>query len=65
MKKIKITGRAVTQKEREWLNGFAGESGADEITIGYMKMEDETWDYVARFFKEDKLLFYVPFNSPW
>lgn len=56
---MKITGRAVTQKERDRLMGFVGVSGADEIAIGYMKMEDERYYPVARFFKEDKFLFYI------
>lgn len=54
---MKITGRAITQKERDRLMGFVGVSKADEIAIGCMKMEDGRYYSVARFFKNDKFLF--------
>lgn len=56
---MNITGRAITEKERQRLMGFVGVSGADEIAIGHMKMEDGKYYPVARFFQKDKFLFCV------
>ena len=54
-----FSGRAITQKERNRLLGFAGVTSATECCIGVMRMEDNKYYPVARFFNNDKFLFYV------
>lgn len=56
---MKFYGRALSDNERNRLLGFAAPSGADECYIGFMKMEDEKYYWVARFYKNDEFLFYV------
>lgn len=56
---MKFSGRAITEKERNRLLGFAGVSNANECYIGVMKMKDQRYYSVARFFNNDKFLFYV------
>lgn len=59
---MRITGRSVTNKERERLTKMAEELGADEVTVGVMEAYDgykSVWRMVARFFKDGKELRWI------
>ena len=49
---MKVTGRSVTNKEREMLTNIANHLGADNVAIGYMSFTDG-WKMVARFYDGD------------
>lgn len=63
---MRITGRAVTDKERNMLTELAESKGADEVTIGYMDFYDGyniRWKMVARFLKNNKIIDWVSFKE--
>ena len=56
---MKFSGKSLTDSERNILLCYAKQGGADECCIGYMKVENGRYIPVARFFNNDKFLFYV------
>ncbi len=61
---MRITGRAITDKERAMLTEMANAKGADEVTIGFMDFYDgynTHWKTVARFIKNDRVIDWITF----
>lgn len=55
---MRITGRSVTNKEREVLIKMADDRGADEVTIGFMTF-NTCWKMVARFIKDGRVIDWI------
>lgn len=63
---MRITGRAVTDKERAMLTEMAKNKGADEVTIGFMDFYDgynTHWKMVARFIKNGEIIDWCSFGK--
>lgn len=60
---MNFSGRAITKSERDRLLAFAGVSSATDCCIGSMMFDDGLYHPVARFFNNDKYLFYVQLSE--